>query len=198
VNRLLEFLRGRPAWQVYVLAIIAIFVGLVTYGMTLDSSKPSAGHDVLANEFAADPLHTALKCLGVPALETLLWQVLFIDGAGRLRLARWLPIVLSALGFAVAVHWHMGLLAKLNAFWFFLVLGTVYSSQRPTSFARAFSLTVLVHWTLLIVVVAGPFVASSPNESIEAPTHRTGRETTSSEATCGPWVTLPSLIRSIG
>ena len=153
VNRWSNF----PAWRVFAEANVALFIGLVGFSLALSSLRTGAAAlNPLAAPLHAEPTETLLRCLLLPAVETLVWQAAFFDGCTRLGVSRWVPLLLSATLFAVALHWQRGASAMVGAFWFWLVLGLVYASQRVRSFRRAFALTTAVHWVpiLFLVVVS--------------------------------------------
>jgi hypothetical protein len=144
------------AWRVFVEASVAVFVGLYGFNLALSTSGGrTSAIDSLSEQLADSPIETVLRFVAFPALETLFWQALFFEGFARLGLPRWVPLLLSALLFAVVLHWQRGASAMVGAFWFWLVLGLVYASQRVRSFWRAFALTTAVHWgPLLFLLVA--------------------------------------------
>jgi hypothetical protein len=161
VNLIIERWARLSAWRVFAEANAALFVGLAGFNLAL--SSPRLGSGVLNPMTAmlqADPIETLMRCVVFPAAETLVWQAAFVDGFARLRAPRWVPLLLSATLFAVALHWQRGISSMTGAFWFWLVLGLVYASQRARSFWRAFALTTAVHWMPILFMLLAS--ASSP------------------------------------
>ena len=163
VRHLVEILLKRwgrlAAWRVFVEASVALLVGLLCFNLALSTSGGrTSAINPLSEQLADSPIETVLRLVALPALETLFWQALFFEGFARLGLPRWVPLLLSALLFAVVLHWQRGASAMVGAFWFWLVLGLVYASQLVRSFWRAFALTTAVHWVPPLFLLVAPLL----------------------------------------
>ncbi len=147
------------ALRVFLEASVALFVGLAVWNLVLGSS---GGQTTVSNplwiQFSNSPTKTVLRGITFPALETLFWQALFFQSFARLGFSRWVPLLLSAILFATLLHWQRGVLPVLEAFWFWLILGLVYASQRIRSFWRAFALTTTVHWGPILFLAFAPLI----------------------------------------
>jgi hypothetical protein len=102
---------------VFVEASVALFVGLAALNLALSTSgERTSAINPLSEQLADSPTETVLRIVAFPALETLFWQALFFEGFARLGLSRWVPLLLSALLFAVVLHWQRGGSAMVGAF----------------------------------------------------------------------------------
>jgi len=147
-GRFVRWLRGRPAWQVVILGMLADVAGrflIVGLLVGLFGVKPDRGEGApTPAEVLEDPWMLALVVIGAPLLETLVSQVIMQKGLGRLRVFRHRPgllILLTGITFA-SLH-------SYSPFYMALVLpaGLIFAGLFHALGAgwRAFWIVALVH-----------------------------------------------------
>ena len=148
-----------PAMGAWAVSLAILFAGILLLGLLLQGPDANSKAQSLQSAWAQAPWVMIASVVLVPILQTLVFQVVFLDGFARLTRARWPWVIVSALTFSIGVHYRAGWFSMLASAWVGLVFSATYFGQRVSSFARAFAVTASLQITFAVIGVAVAILA---------------------------------------